>query len=224
MLKYAVIVAGGSGIRMGNSIPKQFLEIAGKPVLLYTINSFLEAFDDLQIVVVLPEQHIETGKAIIDASLDPFRITVAKGGSTRFQSVKNGLEHINKPSIVFVHDAVRCLVSKELIWRCYETAAQKGNAIPAISAVDTIRIETENGNQLIDRNKVHIIQTPQTFQSEILKQAFEQPYEASFTDEASVVERTGIKINLVEGETNNIKITRPLDLVLAEKLIEGVKI
>jgi 2-C-methyl-D-erythritol 4-phosphate cytidylyltransferase len=147
------------------------------------------------------------------------RITMTPGGETRFHSVKNGLAAIQAPGIVFVHDAVRCLLTTDLIHRCYERTVEKGNAIPAIQPIDTLRIETPDGSQLIDRSKVRIIQTPQTFYSDIIKKAFEQPYDASFTDEASVVEKLGVAIQLIEGEATNIKITRPLDILLAEKII-----
>ena len=145
---------------------------------------------------------------------------MTEGGATRFHSVKLGLAFIQQHSIVFVHDGVRCLVTSELIHRCYNRAQQYGNAIPAIPAHDTIRIETVEGNRQIDRNKVRIIQTPQTFYSDIIKAAFEQEYDEQFTDEASVVEKLGIKIELVEGEPTNIKITQPMDLLIAEKVLE----
>lgn len=224
MKKYAVIVAGGSGLRMKTALPKQFLPLMGKPVLFYTISAFLDAYSDVEIILVLPESHIETGEEIVAQTIDPSRIKIISGGETRFHSVKNGLEYVRQHSIVFVHDGVRCLVSSELIRRCYETALDKGNAIPAITAVDTIRIETFSGNQQIDRNKVRIIQTPQTFFSEIIKAAFEQDYVDSFTDEASVVEKLGVKINLIEGDETNIKITRPVDIWIAEKIIEEKRI
>jgi 2-C-methyl-D-erythritol 4-phosphate cytidylyltransferase len=220
MDKFAVIVAGGSGLRMGTTVPKQFLELRGKPVLWYTLKAFLEAFDDLRIILVLPESHIETGLAILRSTAQPDRISVTVGGETRFHSVKNGLSHIHRHSIVFVHDGVRCLLTPSLIQRCYKAALENGNAIPAMHAVDSIRIETFNNNELVDRNRVRIIQTPQTFYSDIIKAAFEQDYDEAFTDEATVVERLGVKINLVEGEASNIKITRPLDLLVAEKLLE----
>jgi 2-C-methyl-D-erythritol 4-phosphate cytidylyltransferase len=220
MKKYAVIVAGGSGLRMGTTIPKQFLPIFGKPVLLYTLNTFLQAYHDLEIILVLPEQHATTGQDIVHQCQDRSRVWITFGGPTRFDSVKNGIRHITQHSIVFVHDAVRCLITTELIHRCYETALENGNAIPAIKAVDTIRIERYNRNEQIDREKVRIIQTPQTFFSEIIKAAFELDYEESFTDEASVVEKLGVNIVLVEGEDSNIKITRPIDLLIAEKIME----
>ncbi|ULQ58122.1 2-C-methyl-D-erythritol 4-phosphate cytidylyltransferase [Flavihumibacter rivuli] len=220
MEKFAVIVAGGSGLRMGTTVPKQFLLLRDKPVLWYTLTAFLDAFQDMQIILVLPEQHLRTGQDIIRSTYDPDRIWMTIGGETRFHSVRNGLQHINRHSIVFVHDGVRCLLTPELIRKCYDAAVDKGNAIPAITAVDTIRIETVNGNEQIDRNKVRIIQTPQTFFSDIIKTAFEQDYHESFTDEASVVEKLGVKIHLIDGEGSNIKITRPLDLLIAERVLE----
>jgi 2-C-methyl-D-erythritol 4-phosphate cytidylyltransferase len=220
MKKYAVIVAGGSGLRMGTTVPKQFLELQGRPVLWYTITAFLNAYPDLEIILVLPQAHLQTGLHIIQTTKDPGRVWITEGGETRFHSVKKGLDHVQQHSMVFVHDGVRCLLTPDLIRRCYNHAIDKGNAIPAISAVDTIRIETVKGNELIDREKIRIIQTPQTFFSDIIKAAFEQDYEESFTDEANVVERIGVKIHLVEGEATNIKITRPIDIMIAEKILE----
>ncbi len=220
MKKFAVIVAGGSGLRMKISVPKQFLPLMGKPVLQHTLDTFLEAFDDMQVILVLPAAHMETGKAIAENSIDPSRIRITTGGETRFHSVQNGLKLVNQHSIVFVHDAVRCLISTALIHRCYHEAIDKGNAIPATTAVDTIRVEDFGSNHQIDRNRVRIIQTPQTFFSDIIKAAFEQEFSDEFTDEASVVEKLGVKINLVDGEETNIKITRPVDLLIAEKILE----
>lgn len=220
MKKYAVIVAGGSGLRMGTSVPKQFLPLRGKPVLWYSLTAFLDAFKDLEIILVLPQDYLQTGHEILRTTHDPGRIRITAGGETRFHSVKNGLEHIHHHSIVFVHDGVRCLLTPDLVRRCYSKALDKGNAIPSIRAVDTIRIETVGGHELIDRQKVHIIQTPQTFYSDLIKAAFEQDYEASFTDEASVVERLGVHIHLIDGEPTNIKITRPVDILMAEKILE----
>jgi 2-C-methyl-D-erythritol 4-phosphate cytidylyltransferase len=220
MKKFAVIVAGGSGMRMGTQVPKQFLLLRDKPVLWYTLTAFLDAFDDLTIILVLPEAYIQTGHEILRATYDPDRIWMTTGGETRFHSVKNGLDHIHQHSIVFVHDGVRCLLTPDLIRRCFNMAQERGNAIPAVTAVDSIRIEIFNGNAAIDRNKVRIIQTPQTFYSDLIKAAFEQEYDESFTDEASVVEKLGVKIHLLEGEPTNIKITRPLDILIAEKILE----
>jgi len=220
MEKYAVIVAGGSGQRMGTDRPKQFLLLHGKPVLWYTITAFLSAFDDLHIILVLPAPYLEEGNAIARTTARPGHIRLVTGGPTRYSSVKNGLEVVPGDAIVFVHDGVRCLVTPALIQRCYAGALEKGNAIPAVAAVDTIRITGAGGNKQVDRDTVRIIQTPQTFFSSVLKAAFEQAYNDSFTDEANVVERFGEKIHLVEGETTNIKITSPVDLLVAEKILE----
>lgn len=186
----------------------------------HTLTAFLTAFDDMQIVLVLPEAYIETGNTIISTTAAPQRIQVTAGGVTRYQSVQNGLKLVEKKSIVFVHDGVRCLITPGLIQRCYLAATENGNAVPATAAVDSIRIITGNGNEIIDRNKVRIIQTPQTFSADLLLPAFEQDYDSAFTDEATVVEKTGIAIHLIEGETSNIKITHPVDLLLAEKILE----
>lgn len=220
MEKYAVIVAGGSGLRMGTTIPKQFLQLRGKPVLWYTLTAFLDSFPDMLIILVLAEEYTETGLAIIRSTSDPDRIWVTTGGETRFHSVRNGLDHIRKQAVVFVHDGVRCLITPELIRTCYKAAVNNGNAVPAVSAVDSIRIDTVNGNEPVDRSRIRIVQTPQTFYSDLIKAAFEQDYNESFTDEASVVEQLGVKIHLVEGEPTNIKITQPLDLMIAEKVLE----
>lgn len=220
MKKYAVIVAGGAGMRMGTQVPKQFLLLQGKPVLWHTLNVFLNAYGDLEIILVLPEEHMETGRTILYSTSEPHRIRMVAGGTTRFHSVKNGLQQIGEESVIFVHDGVRCLVTTELIHRCFNRTVEMGNAVPAISCADSLRIETIHGNQILDRDKVKIIQTPQTFYSDSIKTAFAQDYHESFTDEAAVVEQLGVKINLVEGESSNIKITRPIDLIIAEKILD----
>ena len=218
--KYAVIVAGGAGTRMGTSIPKQYLKLHHKPLLWYTLSTFLEAFDDLQIILVIGDGHLSLAKEIRQATDQPERITIITGGQTRFHSVQRGLQHIDQDSVVFVHDAVRCLVSTNLIHRCFEGAVKYGNAIPAIASPDSVRIETDQGNEALDRKKVKIVQTPQTFLSEILLAGFRQPYQDFFTDEASVVERLGTRIHLIEGEPTNIKVTHPIDISIAEKILE----
>jgi len=166
--------------------PKQFLLLKGKPVLWYTLTAFLQSFEDIQIILVLPEEHLQAGKEIVNTTIDANKIKIVAGGSTRFHSVKNGLELVPGNVIVFVHDGVRCLVTPSLIHRCYQAAIDKGNAVPAIKATDTMRLETSDGNQLIDRDKIRIIQTPQTFLSDIIKTAFLSEYHESFTDEAVV--------------------------------------
>jgi 2-C-methyl-D-erythritol 4-phosphate cytidylyltransferase len=170
--------------------------------------------------LVLPVNHFQEGEALVQSFDSPGRIHLVIGGDTRFHSVKKGLEFIVDPSIVFVHDGVRCLVTKTLIQRCYENTLLNGNAVPAVSSVDSMRLEKDGSNSSLDRARVKIIQTPQTFRSELIKKAFEQEYSESFTDEASVVERLDVKINLVEGEELNIKITHPADFAVAEKIIE----
>jgi 2-C-methyl-D-erythritol 4-phosphate cytidylyltransferase len=219
MKKYAVIVAGGAGLRMGGTLPKQFLLLKDKPVLYYSIKTFLEAYPDLQVILVLPVDYTDMGQEIIDAWFDKERIRITAGGETRFHSVQNGLSLITEESVIFVHDGVRCLLSKELIHRCYRQAVETGTAIPAIPSKDSIRLLTDEGNEAFDRNKVMLIQTPQTFHSKILIPAFQIDYKDKFTDEATVVEAFGMKVSLVEGEERNIKITRPVDIVIAEQLL-----
>ena len=221
MKKFAIIVAGGSGTRMNSSLPKQFMLLKGKPVLYYTIHTFLQAFDDCNVILVLPESHLAYGKEIISTYFNSSRIQVTAGGETRFHSVKNGLKLVNVESVVFVHDAVRCLISTKLIRNCFEAAVQFGAAVPVISSKDSVRLVTGETNEALQRNRVKLVQTPQTFHSKILLPAFETEYSDAFTDEATVVEACGHKIYLLEGEESNFKITLPVDLELAEKLITG---
>ncbi|SEW18844.1 2-C-methyl-D-erythritol 4-phosphate cytidylyltransferase [Chitinophaga sp. YR573] len=214
--KIAIIVAGGSGTRMGSAVPKQFLELAGKPVLWHTVSAFAKAYTDMQIVLVLPEAHF----SYVQEWLGEFPgIKLVKGGETRFHSVKNGLDQVPEYSVVFVHDGVRPLVSAELIRNCYDAALESGSAIPAIDMKDSIRELYKEGNRAVDRERFKIIQTPQTFLSELILPAFASPYDPLFTDEATVVERQGHNIRLVPGEEANIKITRPLDLIIASALL-----
>lgn len=216
MKKYAVIVAGGSGQRMGTQVPKQFLLLHGKPVLWYTLDVFLRAYEDLDIILVAPEEHIETARATVHATGAQHRIRIVAGGSTRFHSVSNGLQTITEESIIFVHDGVRCLLSTALVHSCYELALERGSAIPVVDSKDSVRVVTGEGSTAVDRSRVKLVQTPQTFLSGVLLPAYARPYQESFTDEASVVEAHGGKVYLVEGEIANIKITTPIDLVIAE--------
>ena len=219
MNKVALIVAAGSGSRMKSDIPKQFILLKNKPVLYYSIKAFLNAFDDINIILVLPEDHIAKGQEIIDGFFDSSKFKITGGGRTRFHSVQNGLSLINEESIIFVHDGVRCFLTKDLIRRCYNSAVEFGTAVPVIDSSDSIRMISKNGNKIVDRNKIKLVQTPQTFHSKIILPAFAIDYKEKFTDEASVVEAFGIKINLVEGEKSNIKITTPQDLELAKVLL-----
>lgn len=204
---------------MGGSLPKQFMLLKGKPVLYYTIKTFLAAYSDLQVILVLPVNYTDMGQEIIDAYFDKSRIRITAGGDTRFQSVKNGLALVEEESVIFVHDGVRCLLTTDLIHRCYAQAVETGSAIPAIPSRDSIRLVNEEGNTAWDRNNVMLVQTPQTFHSKILLPAFQIDYKDRFTDEATVVEAYGLKVSLVEGEESNIKITRPADLLVAETII-----
>lgn len=217
--KIAIIVAGGTGQRMGSVVPKQFLDIQGKPILLHTIDQFVAAFSDIQLVVVLPEAYIQEGKELLTKNGFTKNIVFVAGGDTRFQSVKNGLSQVKESAIVFVHDAVRCLLTPALIQRCYQQALEKGSAIPAVNSTDTVRLIKGDLNEVFDRESVMLIQTPQTFQSDLLLAAFNQTFDPSFTDEANVVEAAGSPVHLVDGEFENIKITRPLDLAIAEYIL-----
>jgi 2-C-methyl-D-erythritol 4-phosphate cytidylyltransferase len=206
---------------MNSAVPKQFLLLQGKPALWHTVNTFLSAYADMSVILVLPGAHLLEGESLKESfSSAASRITVVSGGDTRFGSVKNGLKCVTEPSIVFVHDGVRCLVSAGLIRRCYEQAVEKGSAIPAVSATDSIRITEGENHRVADRKNIRIIQTPQTFRSEVLIPAFEQEYQEAFTDEATVVEAAGHKVFLIEGEYENLKITRPADLLLADRILK----
>ena len=221
MKKFAIIVAGGSGTRMGSDLPKQFLLLNDKPVLYYVLKTFLDSFEDLQVILVLPVEYTDMGQEIIDAFFDKERVTITAGGNTRFQSVKNGLSLITEESIIFVHDGVRCLVSKDLIQRTYKVATETGSAVPVVTSKDSVRLLQEDGSDVIDRNRILLVQTPQVFHSKILIPAYQIDYKDKFTDEASVVEAFGLKVSLVAGEENNIKITRPTDLLIAESILRG---
>jgi 2-C-methyl-D-erythritol 4-phosphate cytidylyltransferase len=216
--KFALIVAGGSGSRMGSDVPKQFMPLAGKPVLLHTLGAFKAAYDDMLFILVLPESFLKQGEAILaDAGFDLSLIKVVAGGRTRFHSVQNGLKWVDNDAIVFVHDAVRCLVTPNLIKSCYAFSVQYGSAVPAIPVRDSIREMTLDGVSVaVDREKLRIIQTPQTFHSTTLKSTFSQEYREEFTDEASVLEFHGIRVHLIEGEQTNIKLTFREDLEFAE--------
>jgi 2-C-methyl-D-erythritol 4-phosphate cytidylyltransferase len=219
MKKTAIIVAGGTGQRMGTVVPKQFLEIEGKSILLHTIDQFVAAFSDINFVIVLPSSYIEEGQKIIASSGLSQQFQFVAGGDTRFQSVKNGLAEVDQDAVVFVHDAVRCLLTPALIQRCFQQAVEKGSAIPAVSSTDTIRFIEGASHHVVDRENVMMIQTPQTFNAALLIKAFEQTYQPSFTDEANVVEAAGTPVFLVDGEFENIKITRPLDLAIAAYIL-----
>jgi len=222
MKKYAIIAAGGTGSRMGGNVPKQFLLLKNKPLLYYSIRNFLDAYRDLEIILVLPVAFIDLGEEIVDAYFDKEKIRLIAGGDSRFQSVKYGLGIIEEEdSVIFVHDAVRCLASVDLIHRCYEKALESGSAVPVVVSKDSVRIANPENNEAVDRNKVMLIQTPQAFHGKILVPAYNIDYKEKFTDEATVVEAYGLKVTLIEGEETNIKITRPIDLLIAEAFLNN---
>lgn len=220
MKKFVIIVAGGSGSRMGTQIPKQFLELCGRPVLMHTIQVFYDFDPESELILVLPEtQHEFWAELCLKYSFSlPHQI--ANGGETRFHSVNNGLKLIKGEGIVFIHDGVRPLVSRQTLARCYETAANAGNAIPVLPVTESLRKKEGNQNCSVDRSLFFSVQTPQTFRSEIILKSFLQVYDQAFTDDASVAEKAGFTINMVEGNAENIKITSPVDLILAEALIQ----
>jgi 2-C-methyl-D-erythritol 4-phosphate cytidylyltransferase len=222
MKYYAIIVAGGKGNRMNQALAKQFLELDGKPILMHTIEAFHKCVLNPEILLVLNiQQHQFWGEL---CRLHHFEVPhrVIKGGQERFDSVKNGLEMINENGVVAVHDAVRPLVSKELILACYQMALEKGNAIAAISPIDSVRMKKEGQDSMaLNRDEVFLIQTPQTFLAEQLKKAYLQPYRNEFTDDASVVENAGFSIHMVTGERSNIKITYAQDLEMASFLLKN---
>ena len=220
-MDYIIIVAGGKGLRMGSDIPKQFLPIGGKPVLMRTLERFREYSDDIQIILVLPEAQQEYWHQLCDEYHFDVEYTLANGGQTRFHSVQNGLAKVpdDTQGVVGVHDGVRPFPSIEVIRNCYETARTAKAVIPVIPVVETVRHLDGDSSLTVPRDQYRLVQTPQTFDIQLLKAANKQPYNDGFTDDASVVEAFGHKITLVEGNRENIKITTPYDLKIAEVLI-----
>lgn len=223
MDRFVIIVAGGSGLRMGTEIPKQFLPIAGKPILLRTIDAFRNAVDGIKIVVCLPATHFDYWeKCCKENGFDTHDITIVEGGKTRFHSVLNGLNTIKTDgdALVGVHDGVRPFASAEMINRLYDAAEKDKAVVPVVDSVDSVRILSQNGeNSQIDRRMVKLVQTPQVFDLQLLKKAYGVGFIETFTDDASVVEYSGHKISLVEGCRENIKITTPMDLAIAEFIL-----
>jgi 2-C-methyl-D-erythritol 4-phosphate cytidylyltransferase len=221
---YAIIVAGGSGTRMGTAIPKQFLLLKGTPVLMHTIGAFFHSEARPQIIVVLhPDFHAYwTGLCKTHNFNIPHLLV--NGGKTRFHSVKNGLDNIkdDTDNLIAVHDAVRPLTSEHIINTSYKYAAINGNAIAAVKSRDSVRQLKDGVSQSLVRDDIYLVQTPQTFQSSQIKKAYLQPYDATFTDDASVIEAAGFMVNLTEGSYNNMKITFPEDIAIAELLLESI--
>jgi len=220
MNKIAIIVAGGKGERMNADVPKQFLEIQGKPILMHTLEAFINFDASLQLILVLPAAQIDFWQTLCEAHDFNIPHQIVAGGQTRFQSVKNGLDAVKVPAIVAIHDGVRPLVSKDTISRCFGAAAKFGAAIPTMDSIESIRFVDANGSKSVDRTAYKMVQTPQVFDAELLKKAYEQEFSALFTDDASVVEAMGATVHLVDGNRENIKITTEFDLIVAERLLE----
>ena len=220
-MDYIIIVAGGKGLRMGSDIPKQFLPIGGKPVLMRTLERFREFSKDIHIILVLPEAQQAYWHELCQEYHFDVEYTLANGGQTRFHSVQNGLAKVPDDAIgvVGVHDGVRPFPSIEVIRNCYTTAREKKAVIPVIPVVETVRHLEGDQSKTVPRDAYRLVQTPQTFDIQLLKAANRQPYNDGFTDDASVVEAFGYNITLVEGNRENIKITTPYDLKIAEVLI-----
>lgn len=219
--KIAIIVAGGKGERMNADIPKQFLEIKARPILMHTLGVFRKYDAAMQLILVLPAVQIDFWKELCKKHAFKLEHTIVNGGQTRFESVKNGLQRVELPALVAVHDGVRPLVSVETIERCFAAAQEFDSAIPVIDLVDSIRQVTAEGSVSVDRTAYKLVQTPQVFDGGLLKKAYEQEFSALFTDDASVVENMGRKIHLVEGNRENIKITTAMDLEMAEVILKS---
>ena len=218
-MNYSIIVAGGKGLRMGADLPKQFLPIGGKPVLMHTLQAFHEADAAMRLILVLPQSQQAYWKSLCEEYAFTIPHQVADGGETRFHSVKNGLALVDEPGLVGVHDGVRPFASVDVIRQCYAEAEQYKAVIPVIDVVETVRQVQGEDSQTVDRNQYKLVQTPQVFDVALLKQAYQQPYTPNFTDDASVVEAYGQKIHLTGGNRENIKITTPFDLLIAETIL-----
>jgi len=219
---YALIVAGGSGSRMGSSVPKQFLGLAGRPVLMHAIERFHSYDASMKIITVIPENQFAFWEELKIRHSFNIPHILASGGTTRFESVRNGLEYVPEDCYVAIHDGVRPLVSTSTIGRCFEAAFTYGNGIPAIAPADSVRIMTGQGNMAVNRQYVKLIQTPQVFRADLIKKAYQQKYAPEITDDAMLLEKTGVDIVIVEGNRENIKITNPEDLPLAGLLLQTI--
>jgi 2-C-methyl-D-erythritol 4-phosphate cytidylyltransferase len=218
-------MAGGAGQRMGSPTPKQFLLLKGKPVIMHTIEKFLEYDSKINIVVVLPDESVDQWHSLCREYSFNHKHSITAGGDERFYSVRNGLKLTVPDSLIAVHDAVRPLVSLSTIRACFDMAEKTGSAVPVITTTESVREVEFPGNlsRPLDRNSIKLVQTPQVFRSDILYKAYDCGYSPHFTDDATVAERLGIEISLVEGNSENIKITSPPDMIIAEALIQFTK-
>lgn len=219
MDRSTILVAGGSGRRLGGPVPKQFQTVKGRPLLMWTIEAFHRFDAEMALIVVLPQEHFDIWKALCMGH--HFRVPheVVAGGEQRWHSVKAGLERVDGNGLVAVHDGVRPLVSPALIARCFEAAHQQAAAVPVVPVVPSIRETTADGSRALDRSRLLAVQTPQCFHTDLLRKAFEQPYDPTFTDEATLVERLGVRVALLEGEDSNIKVTTPMDMRVVELML-----
>ena len=218
-----IIVAGGSGKRMQSSLPKQFMLLGGEPVVARTINTFAEALPGAEIVVVLPEEHIAMWKNLA-ARFDVAVHKCVAGGAERFHSVKAGIAALSDDvTSIMVHDGVRALITKKLIIRTALAVEDNDAIIPVVDVVDSYRRVTDSGSEIVPRSTLRIVQTPQTFKASVLRSAYDQEFDTAFTDDASVVERMGVAITLVDGERTNLKLTTPEDMEWAEWLLQSVR-
>ena len=215
-----LIVAGGRGTRMGGPQPKQFLELAGRPVLMHTLEAFDRWDASARLIVVLPEDQIDTWKRLCEAHVFGRIHRVVAGGETRFHSVQNGLGAVASDGLIAVHDGVRPLVAPSVIAACFAAAADGGAAVPVVPVVESVReVDADGGSRPVDRTRLRVVQTPQVFRADVLRAAYCLPYDPRFTDDASVVEASGVAVRLVPGNRENIKLTTPMDLLLAEQLM-----
>ena len=220
MNKYVIIVAGGKGLRMGGELPKQFIPVEGRPVLMHTLDAFHSCDSSIEIILVLPRDHQPYWQELCREYQFAVPHRIADGGATRFHSVQNGLALVDVPeALVAVHDGVRPFVAHEVINRCYQDAEQYGAVVPVIPVVETVRHLLPEGSKTVSRDDYRLVQTPQTFRASLLRRAYEQPYRETFTDDASVVEALDNVVHLVEGNRENIKLTTPFDLVVARALL-----
>jgi 2-C-methyl-D-erythritol 4-phosphate cytidylyltransferase len=219
--EYALIVAGGKGTRIKTKLPKQFLELKGKPILLHTLEAFYRYSEKIEVILVLPEDDFEIWEAICNKFHFQKPIILQRGGETRFQSVKNGLSKIEGSGLVAIHDGVRPLVSEDIIGASFHLAAVHRSAVAAVRLKDSIRMTDQDNTKAVDRSRFRLIQTPQTFDIGLIKHAYQMKEDPSLTDDASVAEKSGHVISLFEGSYENIKITTPEDLIIAEALLDS---
>lgn len=220
-MKAAIIVAGGSGTRMNSPTPKQFLPLQGIPVLMHSLTSFYRFDPSIRLVLALPEHLFDAWQELQNKYGTSIPHKLIPGGETRFHSVYNCLQHLDKEELVAIHDGARPLLSQDLIHRLYTTAENEGSAVPVVPVDESMRVLERSSNKPVDRSLFRIVQTPQVFLTSLLQQAYSQPYSPFFTDDATVFESIGKPIHLVEGDPANIKITHPVDLMIAEALLSA---